>query len=210
MTPVLRTLYYEDSRICLSCMPFLTAHLARVKNSCKRLGGVEPGLRSQLLQIMEVWPLNLPGSVWCSVYFSLHVILFFWVPSTQVGLGGNVCPSSQPLCMNYSQMRHAPVDFNVSKSPHNTCIRQFQEVHWMRGYRRCEVFACGGCPDIRCSIGSQQFTYRHVSRSFRSCKVLLWRRGSRWRCDILQIPLCLSHSLPHTRMRYLRRRRKGR
>lgn len=54
MAPVLRTLCYNDTRICLSCMPFLLAHLARVKNACKRQGGVEPLLRTQLLQIMEV------------------------------------------------------------------------------------------------------------------------------------------------------------
>lgn len=72
MTPVLRTLYYEESRICLSCMPFLTAHLARVKNSCKRLGGVDPGLRSQLLQIMEVRLLNLLERV-CDPYIPVFI-----------------------------------------------------------------------------------------------------------------------------------------
>lgn len=57
MTPVLRTLYYEDSHICLSCIPFLTAHLARVRNACKRQVSAEVGLRPQLLQLMEVTPL---------------------------------------------------------------------------------------------------------------------------------------------------------
>lgn len=67
MSPVLHTLYYESSGIRLSCMPFLTAHLSRVRNACKRLGQVDPSVRPKLLQIMEVLQLCVP---------CMHLILF--------------------------------------------------------------------------------------------------------------------------------------
>eukprot|EP00892_Ulva_mutabilis_P003832 jgi/Ulvmu1/1820/UM119_0038.1 len=53
MSPVLRTLLHECSGIRLACMPFLTAHLSRVRNACKRQGGVDPTVQPQLLRIME-------------------------------------------------------------------------------------------------------------------------------------------------------------
>lgn len=53
MPPVLRTLAYESSTVCLSCMQFLNSFLARVKNVCKRQGGLDETAQQQLLMIMQ-------------------------------------------------------------------------------------------------------------------------------------------------------------
>ena len=53
MPPVLRTLAYESSVVCLSCMQFLNSFLARVKNVSKRQGGLDDAAQQQLLMIMQ-------------------------------------------------------------------------------------------------------------------------------------------------------------
>ena len=73
MSPVLRTLCYENSRVRLSCMPFLTGYLARVRNASKRLGGIDTSLRPQLLQVMEVLSLSLPGQARSQIFSVLRL-----------------------------------------------------------------------------------------------------------------------------------------
>lgn len=53
MPPALRTLAYESSAVCLSCMQFLNSFLARVKNVSKRQGGLDDTSQQQLLLIMQ-------------------------------------------------------------------------------------------------------------------------------------------------------------
>lgn len=55
VTPaVLRTLAYESSAVCLSCMQYLNSFLARVKNTLKRQGGLDDAMQQQLLLVMQV------------------------------------------------------------------------------------------------------------------------------------------------------------
>lgn len=54
MPPVLRTLAYEHSTVCLSCMAYLNSFLARVRNVYKRQGGLDETSQQQLLMIMQV------------------------------------------------------------------------------------------------------------------------------------------------------------
>jgi hypothetical protein len=55
MPVVLCTLRYPTGGVCMACAPFLTAHLARLKNAARRQNGAIPDDAKQgLLLILEV------------------------------------------------------------------------------------------------------------------------------------------------------------